>query len=672
MASVLRTRPRTRPWRRRAPVLLAAAALALTPLPAWAADTDSSASAARTDSGSISATAAATAATTSTSASDPDSGFDQQVLFKSAQDQGYSCFRIPAVVRSKDGTLLAFAEGRVESCGDAGNIDIVLKRSTDGGRTWGPLQVFNKGGGDTHGNPAPIVDTRTGRIVLASTYNTGRDDAQSCDVPCDRTPHLQYSDDDGATWSAPRDLSPSLLPPQWNSWYATGPVHGIQLEHGRHKGRLVFTINTESYDGTRITDNHAALAYSDDGGNRWHIGAVDSWPIADDGTFRQKPSEMTLVERADGSIYVNGREQDGTDLGHRDYAISRDGGESFTAPFRAIHDLSTPQVQGSILRLRGEDRDGYSRLLFAAPADPDRRRTMMIRSSWNEARTWDGVDRGKVVTTDWSGYSDMTAISHDTVGLLYEGGAVDARDEIRFARFTEDWLGDRRAPDPTTDDRAPGARAATVLGGAARTDGRFGPGLTFDGTDDAVRVPYRDSLPLGTRDFTLSLWFRYTAASGQQPFLWMGGIGTKQPQVWLRGEPSTNRVRALITTVNGPATFTSASVSTNAAYNDGQWHHIALIRTGGRLSLTVDGGTAATAPDVPGTVSRTAPFGLHLGQAVDGRSHLTGDLDEFRLYARALTDTELRRVREFNAPLDHHGSGALVRLPLDRVRSPHR
>jgi len=89
---------------------------------------------------------------------------------------GYACFRIPAVVKTVEGTLLAFAEGRVNHCGDAGDIDIVLKRSTDGGRTWGPLQVVNEGAGDTHGNPAPIVDRGTGRIVLAETYNPGRAD----------------------------------------------------------------------------------------------------------------------------------------------------------------------------------------------------------------------------------------------------------------------------------------------------------------------------------------------------------------------------------------------------------------------------------------------------------------------------------------------------------------
>ncbi|MGP3952600.1 exo-alpha-sialidase [Streptomyces sp. 7N604] len=590
-------------------------------------------------------------------------GIEQQVLFKASQDPGYACFRIPAIVKSTRGTLLAFAEGRVDNCGDAGDIDLVLKRSTDGGRTWGPLQVIDEGRGDTHGNPAPIVDRRTGRIVLASTYNKGRDDSLPCDVPCDRTPHLQYSDDEGASWSEPQDLTGSIRRPDWNSWYATGPVHGIQLAHGPHAGRLVFGVNTETHDGTRITANHAALVHSDDGGRNWRIGAVDSWAIAPDGLFRQKPSEMTLVERHDGTIYVNGREQDGTDLGHRTYAVSRDGGESFEHPFRAIPDLYTPMVQGSVLRLPGGSRTKPGRLLFSAPADPDRRRTMSIRSSYDEGRTWESVDRGATVTTDWSGYSDMVAISGKEVGLLYEGGAVDARDEIRFARFTEDWLGPRRGPDPTTPDLAPFARGAAVLGGASTVDGRFGRALSFDGTDDAVRLPFRRSLPLGTRDFTASLWFRYSATDGDQPFLWMGGVGTRNPQVWVRGEPDRGRVTALMTTVNGAAPAATAAVRTTQPYNDGQWHHLALRRTDGQLHLTVDG-VDTVAPDAPGTVSRSSTFGVHVGQKADSRGWLTGSLDEVRVYSRALSDAELARVRESNAPI--YGSTVLW-LPFDRT-----
>ncbi|MER5253595.1 sialidase family protein [Streptomyces sp. NPDC002855] len=588
-------------------------------------------------------------------------GFEQQVLFKASQDPGYACYRIPAVVKTVKGTLLAFAEGRVNDCSDAGDIDIVLKRSHDGGRTWSPLQVVNEGAGDTHGNPAPVVDRRTGRVLLAETYNTGRTDGGNCAVPCDRTPHLQYSDDDGRSWSAPRDLSDQILPEDWNSWYATGPVHGLQLTHGRHAGRLVFTANTETWDGSRVTANHAALIVSDDGGDNWRIGAKDSYPIAAaDGTFRQKPSEMTITERPDGAVYVSGREQDGTDLGHRTHTVSRDGGDSFAAPFKAIPDLYTPQVQGSTLQFG-------KRMLLACPGDPDRRRTMQIRSSYDGGRTWDSVDRGTTVTTDWSGYSDMVRADGEHVGLMYEGGAVDARDEIRFARFTEDWLQPRRGPDPTTADRAPHAKPAAVLGGASTTDGRFGGAIAFDGTNDAVRLPFRSQLPLGTKDFTASLWFRYSATSGEQPLLWMGGIGTNQPQVWLRGEPASNRVTGLITTRDGSTPPRSASVRTTGAYNDGQWHHIALRRGGGQLTLSVDG-TRITTADVPGTVTRTSGYGFHVGQRVDSRAHFTGAIDEVRVYNRALSDAELTGLGTDGGAKAPVTRDTVARLPMDHIR----
>ncbi|MFH9706867.1 exo-alpha-sialidase [Streptomyces luteogriseus] len=580
--------------------------------------------------------------------------FDQQVLFKASQDPGYACFRIPAIVRTTSGTLLAFAEGRVLNCGDAADIDIVLKRSTDGGRTWGPLQVVTEGAGDTHGNPAPVVDRGTGRILLAETYNTGRTDAGNCTVPCDRTPHLQHSDDDGRTWSKPRDLSDEILPEHWNSWYATGPVHGIQLTRGRHAGRLVFGVNTETWNGSRVSANHAALVVSDDGGDSWRVGATDTWHIGPDGVFRQKPSEVTLTERADGALLVSGREQDGTDLGHRSQTLSTDGGDSFVTPFRDLPDLYTPQVQGATLRLG-------DRMLLSAPADPDRRRTMMVRSSYDGGRTWESVDRGTVVTTDWSGYSDMAAVDGTTVGLLYEGGAADARDEIRFARFTEDWLKPRRGADPTTRDAAAGARPAAVLGGARRTAGVRGGALSFDGTDDAVRLPYRSRLPLGEGDFTASLHFRYTATTGEQPFLWMGGIGTTQPQVWLRGEPAGNRVRGLITTRSGATTVRSASVSADGAHNDGHWHHLALRRGGGRLTLFLDGEATGTA-DVPGSVSRNSPFGVHIGQRMDSRAFLTGAIDDVRVWNRALSDAELASGASGAGP-----RGTVLWLPMDQV-----
>jgi sialidase-1 len=292
---------------------------------------------------------------------------------------------------------------------------------------------------------------------------------------------------------------------------------------------------------------------------------------------------------------------------------------------------------------------------------------MMIRSSYDGGRTWESTDRGTVVTTDWSGYSDLVRVDGERVGLLYEGGAVDARDEIRFARFTEDWLAPRRGPDPTTADRAPHARRALVLGGAGTTAGVSANALLFDGTDDAVRLPYSERLPLGTKDFTASLWFRYTATAGEQPLLWMGGIGTSQPQVWLRGEPASHRITGLITARNGAAPPATASVRTADAYNDGEWHHLALRRGGGRLTLLVDGAALGTA-DVPGSVSRNSPFGVHVGQRMDGRAHFTGAIDEVRVYDRALSDEELAAVRS-GEPAGTRDT--VLWLPMDRVAAGH-
>lgn len=639
---------RTGTARRRAgrgAALVAAALLALPPL---------AASPASAFAGGGSSAAASTPAATAPFV-------DEQVLYAQKQS-GYACFRIPAVVRANGGTVLAFAEGRVKDCGDDEDIDLVLRRSFDGGRTWGPLQVVSAGDGSTHGNPVPIVDRRTGRIVLVSTHNG----PEPCPNGCDRDPYVQISDDDGATWSAPREMTGGKRP-EWNFWYATGPMHGIQLTRGPHAGRLVVGANHEINDGVHPHVYGAHLLYSDDGGATWHIGATSAF---DDGTIIAQ--EVTVVERTDGRIYALARER-GTDPGHRAYAVSSDGGETFDRPFRIVKHLDLPDVQASTLRLHARDQgDRVNRILLSAPAHPVAREAMSVRSSFDEGRTWQTWQQGKIFWWGPSAYSDMVALGGDEAGLLYEAGASSPYESIRWARFNEAYLTTPNGtppgvpgppePGPTTPDAAH-HNDAYVRGGARTAPGRFGNGLDLDGVDDRVEIPFSGAIDVGGGDFTMTTWFRYSDTTGSHALLWAYRVGGgTTPQLWLRAEPASHRIRALIMVDRFNVSVQSAN-----AYNDGQWHHVALQRTGGRLVLRVDGAQVGSADVPPGSVTEGKEFGvqgIHVGQRLDGADRFHGTLDDVRVYKRALSPAELDAIRADGRPLN--GRLALW-LPFETV-----
>ncbi|MGP3929372.1 exo-alpha-sialidase [Nonomuraea sp. KM88] len=581
---------------------------------------------------------------------------DEQVLYERG-DFGYACFRIPAVVRAADGTLLAFAEGRVKDCGDDEDIDLVLRRSADGGRTWGPLQVVSEGNGTTHGNPVPIVDERTGRVVLVSTHNG----AEPCPDGCDRDPWVQVSDDHGATWSAAREMTEGKRP-EWNHWYATGPMHGIQLRHGPHAGRLVVGASYESWDRVGAHAYGTHLLYSDDSGVTWNIGAETS---SDDGTMIAQ--EVTVVELDDGRIYASARER-GTDEGSRAYATSSDSGETWDAPFRTMPALATTDVQASLLRF------GEKHILFSSPMHPGAREAMGIRSSHDEGRRFESWNEGKVFHWGPSAYSDMVRLDGAEAALMYEAGDVSPYEQIRFARFNEAFLETPNgtppgipgppAPGPTTPDRSPHGNTAYVRGGAQTTDGRFGGGLALDRVDDRAEVAFDESIDLGAKDFTLTSWIRYSETAGSHAILWFHRVdrGTNPPGLWLRAEPASNRIRAVLAVDRFDVTVQSPS-----AYNDGQWHFVALQRVRGELRLLVDGVQVSSAPVPSGSLTLGKEFGLdgiHVGQRLDGADRFRGTLDEVRVYRRALTGAELDLVRERNLPI---GGRLGLRLPFDHV-----
>ncbi|HEX6685457.1 MAG TPA: sialidase family protein [Candidatus Limnocylindrales bacterium] len=587
--------------------------------------------------------------------------FEQQTLYKQG-DFGYACFRIPAIVKATDGSangvVLAFAEGRVKDCGDDENIDLVLRRSADDGRTWGPLQVVSKGNGSTHGNPVPIVHSGTGRIVLVSTHNG----PEPCPNGCDRDPWVQYSDDFGATWSPAREMTEGKAP-EWNHWYATGPMHGIELRHGPHSGRLVVGANFESFDGTGPHVYGTHLLYSDDRGETWHVGAEAA--VGDGSIIAQ---EVTVFERNDGAIYALARER-GTDEGHRAFAVSSDGGQTFDAPFRIVGGLEMPDVQASTLRLND------NRVLLSSPAHPVAREVMVVRSTWDEGRSWETWDQGKVFHWGPTAYSDMVALGGggSVIGLLYEAGIASPYESIRYARFDESYLDTPNgtppgipappAPGPVMADSSPYGNPAYVRGGATTVPGRFGDGLSLDRVDDFVEVPFDDSIDVAGGDFTMMTWIRYTATTGAHSLLWAYRVGSgTTPQVWLRAEPASNRIRALIMVDRF-----NISVQSAGAYNDGQWHHVALQRVDGQFVLWVDGVEVSSTAVPPGSVTAGKEFGvqgIHIGQRLDGVDRFRGTLDEVRVYKRALTPVEMDLIRERNLPI---GGLLGLRLELDGV-----
>ncbi|MEU3251799.1 sialidase family protein [Streptomyces sp. NPDC006997] len=345
--------------------------------------------------------------------------------------EGYASYRIPAVVATGPGTLLAFCEGRMESARDWGRVDVVMKRSTDGGRTWGPLQVVAANGTDLAGNPAPVVldDGRVLLVHVRSAADASEDLIRHGKVAeaDGRRVWVRHSDDAGLTWSPSREITGQVKQPGWR-WYATTPGHGIQLSTGRVVVPGNHTLPPEGSDtGAEPHYNGGHCLLSDDRGESWYLGYLDQ---DTDGYINA--NETTAAELPDGRVYFNTR-NDSRSPGNRADAHSADGGRTLVRPFRPQAGLTGPVCQGSVLHLGDPDV-----LLYSGPADPGHRALMTVRAStdggttWRTAHTVDGLP---------AAYSDLVRVDPDTVGLLYETGDFGQYERIAFhalpvTRFT--------------------------------------------------------------------------------------------------------------------------------------------------------------------------------------------------------------------------------------------
>jgi len=355
------------------------------------------------------------------------------VIFAAGKD-GYPSVRIPALLATRRGTLLAVAEGRAAQADQAAN-QIILERSLDNGRTWGPLQVIAHDGNNALNNPCLVQDLPSGRILLMiQRYPAGRKEFNGRLKPGIKgnevvRNYLLSSDDDGATWTAPKDVTDTTKAAEAIT-VASGPGIGIQLERGPHRGRLIIPFNQRvgSFWDVRAV-------FSDDHGATWRLGDIvpDARAVNAKGRTTSMVNEVQMVELEDGSVRLNSRRADNRPF--RKTAVSRDGGQTW-GKIEQVEQLPDPACMGSILRYDFAAGQGRGRIVYSGPHGPGRTKGT-IRVSYDDGRTW---PVNKVLCPGQFAYSCLARLKDGSVGILYETGKKSAYETVTFSRFPLDWL----------------------------------------------------------------------------------------------------------------------------------------------------------------------------------------------------------------------------------------
>jgi sialidase-1 len=364
--------------------------------------------------------------------------FDQHDLF-TAGSAGYQLYRIPGVVVTNKGTVLAYCEARKSDKGDWGTINVQLRRSTDGGTTWSepktisdvpgpkvknPVAVAKKLGGDgevTYNNPVLIVDRKTGAVHFLFCLEYMR---------C----FYARSEDDGQTFSPPVEITQSFeaFRPHYD-WkvLATGPAHGIQLTSGRLVVPVWLSLGT---GGHAHRPSVTSTIYSDDHGATWKAGEI-AVPNTEEWV---NPNETVVAQLVDGRVMLNVRSESKP---HRRLVTTSPDGIGGWTPAKFDDTLLEPICMASLVRLTGKESD-KTRLLFTNPATVDARKKITVRMSYDEGTTW---PVSRMVEEGFSGYSDMAILPDHTVVMVYERGSVDNQSpyksgSLTVARFNVEWL----------------------------------------------------------------------------------------------------------------------------------------------------------------------------------------------------------------------------------------
>lgn len=348
----------------------------------------------------------------------PAQSLHYTVPFKSGE--GYPRYRIPAIWWAPKKQLMAFAEGRVGGRGLTGDIDIVLRRSFDLGQTWQPLQVVADLGKDTCGNPCVARDESNGRFWLAFTRSRGQDveaDIVASKVP-GTTVWITHSDDDGATWAAPKEISATARKPSWG-WYGTGPGAGLYLRGGTKADRLLIP-SYHSDGGTYRTHS----LYSDDHGATWQLGGIAA----------ENSSEPQVIEFDSQTLLMNARTIAGFG-NQRTQVISRDRGATWQ-PAVGLAPIVENQCQGYLYRCFRSGSSGQFDWIFTHPITPGR----VGVHAWISEDAGQSWPHAQLLWSGPSAYTAMTRLQGGLVGVLIECGEKQTYEQIVFMKFAPEWL----------------------------------------------------------------------------------------------------------------------------------------------------------------------------------------------------------------------------------------
>lgn len=373
-------------------------------------------------------------------------GVNRQVVYQ-AGTNGYFTYRIASMVATKEGSLLAFAAARKGKGGDWDPINIVMRRSTDMGKSWEPMQVVVEDGDLPCDNAMPVTDYVTGDVHLLYQIDYAK---------CFYT----KSTDDGVSWSKPVEITETIN--EYKSVYpwvvlAPGPGHGIQMMNGR----LVVPFWLSDGGGKEFGAKHrghrpsiVVSVYSDDHGMTWKAGEV----AVRDNDVSVIPNETSVIQLVDGRVMFNARNES---INYRRLiTYSKDGATDWTEPY--FHDaFFEPICFASMVRYSMQPHQSKNRILFANPDsrhDPwvaakastprsarNRHRTnLTVRMSYDEGHTW---PVSKVIDPGISGYSDMAVTEDGMIHVLYEGGSIEGWDNNHFKNnamsvvsFNLEWL----------------------------------------------------------------------------------------------------------------------------------------------------------------------------------------------------------------------------------------